>query len=364
MPRFTVTIETGVDRVSLERWWRDLESRSDASFFLSWTWIGTWLELAPVNPAVLMAREGERVVALALLVPGMAHRHGWLTARSLHLHATGDETWDVIAIELNGVLVDRSVAAEATLAAMTHLFSAGGEWEELHCPGVAPTFANGLPGVETETRVDSGSAEVDLAAIRASGRPYLEHLSGNTRHQVRRAKRLYEERGPLRLTVAEDTEQALRDLDRLRVLHQAYWTRKGKPGAFARPFFTQFHRRLIERHHTPGLLEVVRVSAGSVELGYLYNFIWRGRVYAYQSGFAYEVDPKLKPGLVSHTLCVERHLGLGSVAYDFLGGDARYKTSLGQPGQRHAYLILQRPSWKFAIERGLKRAKRLLLWRD
>ena len=40
--------------------------------------------------------------------------------------------------------------------------------------------------------------------------------------------------------------------------------------------------------------------------------------------------------------------------------DARYKTSLGQPGPRSTYQIVQRPRLKFALERGLRRAKRAL----
>jgi len=32
--------------------WRDLESRGDRTFFLSWTWIGSWLETLADNKAV------------------------------------------------------------------------------------------------------------------------------------------------------------------------------------------------------------------------------------------------------------------------------------------------------------------------
>jgi len=201
---------------------------------------------------------------------------------------------------------------------------------------------------------------VELAAVRAGGRPYLDGLSANTRQQLRRAMRGYEARGPLRLTVAATAAEALAWFERLATLHQATWTGRGREGAFAYPFFARFHRALIERHHAAGLVELAKVTAGEGEVGYLYNFLWRGRVLSYQSGFAYEADARLKPGLVSHALCIERHLAAGAAAYDFLAGDARYKTSLGRPGPRSAYLILQRPRLKFAVERGLARAKRFL----
>ena len=79
-------------------------------------------------------------------------------------------------------------------------------------------------------------------------------------------------------------------------------------------------------------MELLRVSAGADIIGYVYNLVYRGHVYAYQTGILYESNPRLKPGLVSHCLCIERHLEEGSDVYDFMAGDARYKASLGEPG--------------------------------
>jgi CelD/BcsL family acetyltransferase involved in cellulose biosynthesis len=284
-------------------------------------------------------------------VPGQVRRR-LLVAEALHLHATGDAAIDVIAIEHNGILADRAFA-DAPQAMLRHLLTNGGDWEELHCPGVALEFAQDVEG--REIRAEAGSALVDLAALRMAGKPYLEQLSANTRQQVRRAMRGY---GEIALDVARTAETANAYLDALATLHQAYWTARGKPGAFASPFFGRFHRALIERHFAAGLVELVRVTAGGPPIGYLYNFLWRGGVDAYQSGFAYAEDARLKPGLVSHALCIERHLAAGAVRYDFLAGDARYKLSLGQPGPRLAHVVVQRPRLKFTVERALRKVKR------
>ena len=72
--------------------------------------------------------------------------------------------------------------------------------------------------------------------------------------------------------------------------------------------------------------------------------VYRRQVYAYQSGFLFEADAKLKPGLVSHVLCIEDHLQNGMALYDFMAGDARYKSSLGQPGPDMRYVLVQRPT--------------------
>jgi len=355
MTRLSVTLERGVNLASLGEWWRELQERADCRVFLSWPWIGTWAELTAVAPQVLIARDGDRIMGLALLTPAEMRRHGWLSVRTLQLHATGDPAQDAITIEHNGMLVDRVVAATAPRLMLKHLLTNGGDWEELHCPGVAPDFAEGLEGAEVRSL--AGSAQVDLMALRAAGISYLQQLSANTRQQIRRAMRRY---GELRLEAATDTEEALAWFAALGKLHQTHWTGRGKAGAFASPFWVRFHRMLIERYFSVGLVELVRITAGKAPIGYLYNLLWRGSVDSYQSGFLYTADARLKPGLVSHAMCIERHLAAGARRYDFLAGDARYKRSLGKPGPQLAHVVLQRPRFKFALERGLLRVKQAL----
>src|SRR5262249_38060427 len=91
------------------------------------------------------------------------------------------------------------------------------------------------------------SAAVDLEALRLSGRPYGESLSANTRYQIRRAIKLYAERGPLTIAPAAGVEEGLRFFDELCVLHQRQWAARHQPGALASSFIAQFHRALIRR---------------------------------------------------------------------------------------------------------------------
>ena len=79
-----------------------------------------------------------------------------------------------------------------------------------------------------------------------------------------------------------------------------------------------------------------------------------------KTGFRYESDPRLKPGLVSHCLCINRHLDDGSDVYDFMAGDARYKANLGEPGPDMIYLLAERPTWPLQLESALHGAKRRL----
>jgi len=350
MDTINVAFKRPGDLTVLAARWRDLESRADGGYFLSWDWIGCWLELVETEVVLLEGRSGGKVVALGLLCP-VRQRYGWLSTNGVYLHQTGDPRVDGIAIEYNGILTDRALGTEGALQCLRALLredaigTAGRRWDELYLNGVTTGFADAVVecGAWLRLLARSPTWYVDLAAIRADGGAYLDRLSANTRYQVRRSMRRYEARGPLRLTAASDVAEGLDYLDELAALHQAHWIARGRPGAFSAPFFTAFHRRLIADCLPCGSVEVLRATAGETTIGYLYNFLYRGRVYYYASGFVYEDDNRLKPGLVSHTLSVSRYLAQGMDCYDFMAGAARYKTSLGQPGPTMRAFAIQRP---------------------
>ena len=366
--RIIFSIKPLADLDSLEGVWRDLETRADCSFFLSWQWIGCWLRETSLRPAVVAGRLDGRVVSLALFVARRMWRHRWLHANTIFLHETGDPSLDINFIEYNGILVDRSLGAAAIERCLEFLIgtrmidSTSAAWDELYFGGIPMDYIESLErcGLPLRIAARKPSSAIDFAALRADRRSYLDGLSANTRYQIRRSMRLYEKRGPLRVEVAADMTQALAFLDGLKVLHQKHWELRDKGGAFSYPFLERFHRSLIGRSLPDGNAELLRISADEEPIGYLYNFIWRGWVGTYLSGFAYEEDARLKPGLVSYCLCAERHLANGMRVQDFLAGNDRYKTSLGKPGPDMFWLALQRPRLRFRLESALRRIKHAL----
>jgi CelD/BcsL family acetyltransferase involved in cellulose biosynthesis len=177
---------------------------------------------------------------------------------------------------------------------------------------------------------------VDYAEIPGA---YLESLSANARYQIRRSDRRYAARGRLAIARAEDLATALAWLDALATLHQRTWIRRQRPGAFANPRFTAFHKTLIARGFQRQEIDLLRITAGDHVVGYLYNFRHQNRVAAYQSGFDYDAaGPHEKPGLTSHHLAIEFYRAGGCRSYDFLAGDHRYKTSLSNAEETMVWL--------------------------
>lgn len=348
--------------------WRQLEQRSSCSFFQSWTWIGTWLSHLPKSAELYLLEvvEGDRVIGLAVFGARMLARHGFVRSRALLLHETGSPELDRMTIEYNSILAETGRESEVVIAGVNCVRAADITWDELMVSGVeARAFEAWRAAVRSTNwgmvfRQESDCYFVDLDAVRARGGDYLALLSSNTRQQIRRSIKAYEKSGSLSISVASTVDTAVEYLHGLQELHNAHWRGRGKDGAFPSEFTRNFHDRLVRDAVTRAEVQMLRVTAGDEVVGYLYNFVRDGHVYFYQSGFKYEDDSKLRPGLVCHYLAIVYNLKIDNRVYDFLAGPQRYKQSLGAANVKMYWLALQKPRLVFAAERFLQRVKRML----
>ena len=367
----TVTVAPIKDLDALGQAWADLQSRARHSFFTSWGWMKCWLACLPddVRPQVLMAKSGDDIVGLSLLCRRLHCRHKVFVADGLFLNETGNEELDELTIEHNGLLVDSANAIDVSRACLTFLLEQHSDWDELHFSGIdehdsLTELINEPPlGIECQLFKETTFETINLATLRESGAEYLSKLSSNTRQQVRRSMRLFEQAGPLEIDEPKSLAEVEQFYVEMKRLHQDYWQAKGHPGAFGSDFCDRFHRMLITELWPLGEIQLLRVRNGSATMGYLYNFLHEGRVLCYQSGFDYdeEGDPKRKPGMVSHVLAVQHNLKNGAAIYDFLGGTCRYKTSLSTDSEKMRWFVWQRPRLKFQVENLLRQARRKVL---
>jgi len=306
--------------------WRTLETAADPSPFQSWTWIGCNAAERFADPLLIEAHDAQGLIALALC----NRRRSALFGDTLWLHESGDPALDAVFTEHNGPLLARRTP-EPLLTAM---LQAALQPRDRRPPRLV---LSGVGDAARTAALDTGAVVIpgqdriapfiDFTSI-APGTAYIEQHSSNTRQQLRRSNRAYAAQGELRLESAGTVEQALAFLDALIALHTATWSARGKHGAFDTDPVRRFHQCLIRRG-APGAVELLRITAGALVVGYLYNLVRNGRACAYQSGFDYPGAPQhAKPGLTCHHLAIEAHRARGGRSYDFLAGDARYKRSL------------------------------------
>lgn len=359
-----VSLTPLVDRAGLEREWRALEQASNASFFLSWSWVGALLDSADglAAPLVLRVGSGPAPKGLALLWAGHQRRHGIVHSRSLHLNETGRPEFDRITLEHNGMLAAAADHAAVLRAAIGHLALRPG-WDECFLSGLDEPV---LQAVDTEAaqhrlwhwrRWSKAYHFVNLDEVRQRGGVYLDSLSANSRYQARRAIKGYAAVGTLQCLRASSTAEALAWFDDLVRLHQAHWALRGEPGAFSSGFTRRFHTTVIAQGWTQGTISLLRVTAGATLLGYVYNFERGGTASNYQSGHVAAESSKLKPGLVVHCLAVQDAVQRGLGTYDLLMGGDHFKASLCNASGQMIWSVLQQRRWVLGIENRLRDAR-------
>ena len=347
----------------LETSWKELEARVTHSFFLSWLWIGTWLRHLPdgAQPHVLVARSSSKIVGLAIICRRRAWSLGPHARARWLLNETGDARFDRLFIEYNNILAEQSDAVIA--AGLDALTSRLRRSDQLVLSGIDPDLelaacrAAGRVGLVTEVKQADAALWVDFAKVRQQGGNYRATLGRSTRQAVSRAMRLYAERGPVELRIMETTTEALAAFDLLSDFHRSRW---GRRGAFANPGFRPFHEELIARGVPMGAVRISRTLAGDQTIGVVYNFVHDGRVLNYQSGFLYESDGRLKPGLVSHVLAIEDSIARGERSYDFLAGGGGHKSRLANRENAMKWIAIGRDSPERRVEAKFRGAKRML----
>ncbi len=354
--RYHVRVERLPSPAVLEARWREMERRSRASFFLSWTWIGTWLRtLCPVSRARLLTvcEDGEPV-ALGIVVE--QRRTFALGLKHVRLHEVGDRALDSITIEFNGLLALAGREHDALAACITHFERHERHWLTFYLPGVD---MDDLPLERLRSRrlrlqvKRSPTPYVDLAGLRREGSDYVGAVPGSrTRAHLRRtARRLTEAFGPLACAIATGTDERLAFLDGLIRLHQAHWDEdSGEQGAFGHPRIVAFHRALIRASTQEAGVHLMRLEAGGIVVGYLYHLVWRGVAYFYQAGIDYRRAGRTgSPGLLLVTTAINEFLGNGFDRYELMAGQAEYKRSLSMAEGSMAWLSVDRVGWRARI---------------
>lgn len=357
LDRYNITWAV-TDLARLGSLWQALEVQAAPNFFLSWAWVSTWLRVFKPDCRVLQVHDSSGLVGLGLITLRREVRHGVISSRVLRLGQTGLQDEDQIWIEYNDLLLLPAHSTLVPQAVMSWLCQQA-DWDELQLGAMMAErqqcYHN--PGCHPVMKWSAPVYGVNLAALRQHGQVYLSSLSRNTRHQIVRSERLYEEAGELQFSVVSGSDEMLSWWPVLSGLHRQRWDGVSGGSGFANPHFVTFHQSLIRQVADAGLVEFCILTHAGNTIGILYNFVYRGRVYFYLSGLAYGDDSRLKPGLVIHARAIQHYLAGGHGYYDFMGGEARYKQSMGECAGELQLISYQRPRIGLRLEQWARRAK-------
>lgn len=359
---------------AIRRIWTEANFVDNSSYFLSWGWIENWLTSLPADIPLQLAVAFEKDVPLFAFFIGKNKvvRKKIFKSQALFLNATGFKEYDFpLWIEYNSIR--RSTQTRVSLTDIVTLLPDG--WDEMFLPGLdGESFpGNCLDQVDSSSQVrtndplygllvesDLPSYYINLNLVREKHGDYVSLLNSNTRSQIRRSYRGYETKGQIDLEEAGSIEGAMEIFNEMFELHRNAYKRMNRRSNFTTKYSEEFHTRLIKKRFHEGELQLLRITCGNEAIGCLYNFVYKGRVFFYQSGLNFHSDKRLKPGLICHTEAIKHNADLNHLCYDFLAGDERYKASLATHKRRLIWARIQKPRLTLKLEPMLERLLRKL----
>jgi CelD/BcsL family acetyltransferase involved in cellulose biosynthesis len=282
--------------------------------------------------------------------------------RRLELLATGEDHADEICSDYTGAIVAAGREAEVAKAVGRFLVSGphdGFDHLVMQRMSGADPFAAELAGALDQLGLAATLAEdstCPYVPLPASFEAYRQQLDRDSRYVVTRSLRELEKwagkAGFTRVVARTQAELAEGSRD---------------DGVFASERFTRFHDEVMAAllDSPDGKLELQWLVVDGHPVVVLYNIVYRGRVYFYQSGRKLDVPKGVKLGLAAHALALGAAIDDGHAEYDFLAGESQYKRQLALAKHALVTLTAAAPSVRArtavaaatALNQGLRRAR-------
>lgn len=312
--------------------WVSLLEKSHHSYFQSWPWKELWIESLPPNCKLSFTAgfiDGSPIVAFYFGSKTVI-RNNFFRFHQLSQNSIFNPDFDALYTEDDNFLID----PEITISIESLLEHIPVKWDNFTLLTYAPIYHPNLilkksMGKDYNLYItDRKSYFVDLEKIRRCNNDYLSMINPKKRSQIRSSIRQYEKIGKIRVSTAENMEDAYKIFDELIILHQKKWTERGKPGIFSNKYIIDFHRNLISRRFASGEIQLIRVSAGDHTIACRYGFAYKGKVISYISGTNYELGGSFNPGYISHYFAILHYAEKGYDRYKLLEGEDEHKIIL------------------------------------
>jgi len=341
-------------------WWRQfggLDGRRLRTIAVHDTATGELVGLVPLCLRTVMVR---RVVPI----------------RRLELLATGEDHADEICSDYTGAIVAAGREAEVAKAVGRFLVSGrhdGFDHLVMQRMSGADPFAAELAGALDRLGLTAALAEdavCPYVPLPASFEAYRQQLDRDSRYVVTRSLRELEKwagKAGYTRVVARTPAELAEGRAILHSLHGERWGGSSDGGVFASERFTRFHDEVMTAllDGPDGKLELQWLVVDGRPVVALYNIVYRGRVYFYQSGRKLDVPKGVKLGLAAHALALRAAIDDGHAEYDFLAGESQYKRQLALAKHALVTLTAAAPSMRArtavaaatALNQGLRRAR-------
>lgn len=304
-----------------------LSSSSNDNIFLTWDWVSRWWEVFGTGGRLTVLAGYDAAGALAGIAPLMIRVERGLfgKARVLSLIGSGGESLP----DHLGLISRSGDEYEFCEAAFNALYEKRAEWDMIRLTDLLDDQRL----ADSVTSFFGGRCRFSISRtgtspfIRLPGtwEEYLSGLSAESRYGVRRRARRIVKDLKSEFRIIKDKRELSAIMSRLEETHRARMSQKGEKGrSLERPFWV-FHGKLAADLFDKGRLFTGCLCLGDKPAAVQYSFIYKGRVYYYQSG----MDPayaRYGAGDVLVAEMIKSSIEAGASEYDFLRGGETYKS--------------------------------------
>jgi hypothetical protein len=339
--------------------WCQIEEKSVShSIFQSWAWVDCWLEIARKLVRPLIFKSNSDIVGICFIGFGVSRDLKFFRYQTIYPFLSGHPDIDIIASEYNSILCLPGYEEAVHLSLINFLRNDKrlSKYKRLCFQRISEEFLSFYKQASVEQKYlmdiykTEKSACVHLDQLRKSDLDYDQYFSKSIKADIARSEKLYIEKyGSIKIEKPENVTQAQNWFQELGKLNKLRFQSKKEKSAWDYPELVRMHRAFLNRNFSKGNIEIIRLCAGDVVIGYLYNFIYQNVVYFYMGGFRYETDNKLKPGFLTHSYVIKEHYNNGKQIYDFMAGNQSYKYRMGVNGDNMFHFTMTKPGMKTAF---------------
>lgn len=330
-------ITAGDDLMPLASAWQELlEASAAPQPMCAPNWLITWWQVYGRDRQLRVGLfyDGDRLVGLA----PMCRRTYWyrpaIPFRRLEFLGSDVNENDGVCSEYLNLIIRRGYEPSVLQALVPALErGAFGSWDECvlsamdrnHDLTAALTRALSRLDAHVETTPTGVSPYLTLPG---SWQEYLQRLNKKKRQSLTYALRDFHAwaGADWGLHAAETHQQLAEGLRILSELHRERWQADGHAGAFDAPRFQRFHEHYSRVALEQRQLMLLWITVRGAPVAALYAFVANGRAYFYQCGRTLRAPAKVRLGIVMIILALQEALARGLAEFEFLGGEAQYKS--------------------------------------
>jgi CelD/BcsL family acetyltransferase involved in cellulose biosynthesis len=317
--------------------WGELLARSSAAeIFRSPEWLTAWWEVfgevGRFQPLVIGVRHEGTLVGLAPLAIRTVRRLGRPTIRRLGFMGAGESEADEVCSDFGDLIAAPGYEPLVCAEVWRCLQEQGSAWDEaswgnvlsssILCRYLGPMARDAGLGVVSQPAGERFFVDLSQGDFAS----YVDGLSKNRKKRIYYYRRRMEKEGGLherRLQSPAEIPFFLSEIARLNRQRQG---EKGETSAWRSERFRRFHQIVAPRLFARGWLDLRMWLKEGRCVAALYDLVYAGTIYYYQSGFDTPAFGNVSPGLLTLTEVIEWGFRQRQRRFDFLvGAHGSYK---------------------------------------